>query len=362
VYVKSSAGEVLDYILEADDGGIYRLNNPEASTSLAIDRKWDSRIGTTNSLRVTEVNSVAYDSVNDIFFSGHQDTGSAEQPTTGALQWSAAVISATRTMKGDGQKNLFNIVDGKAFRYSMGNNLNSFYQRRFDNVNGAPSQFDLPADASGTNNIAQDLFPNLTSAGIGINDVNQMSTLGCFCQVPAEFSTVASHSDQMLFGYYDLYEMDTTNQIVTTVEAIPARNSDRFNFVSAVAYGGRGLNAAGTVVNDGRVIYAARGGNIAVRQAGKLFGDPLSNPNGFNVSKAFIRDIVVNPDEWRIAYAIDSTSIYRTKDGTNGQEWVKLKLGNLSDLTTEILSIEIYNPTNNPNDEIILVGGRGGVF
>ena len=75
-----------------------------------------------------------------------------------------------------------------------------------------------------------------------------------------------------------------------------------------------------------------------------------------------IRDIVVNPDEWRIAYAIDRKGIYRTKDGTNGIEWDKLNVGNLSSLTTELYSIEIYNPSNNPNDEVLIVGARGGVF
>src|SRR5262249_50725820 len=62
-------------MLEGDDGGIYRLNNPDQST-----RVWGSAQG---NLANTEFNSIAYDSAKNVLIGGAQDVGVSVQSLTG---------------------------------------------------------------------------------------------------------------------------------------------------------------------------------------------------------------------------------------------------------------------------------------
>ena len=59
-------------ILEADDGGIYRLINPSDDPALGDRRHW---ISLNNDLTITEFNSVGYDPVNQVILGGTQDVG-----------------------------------------------------------------------------------------------------------------------------------------------------------------------------------------------------------------------------------------------------------------------------------------------
>src|SRR5262249_19240515 len=75
-------------ILQANDGGIYRLVNPDNAST----RIWVSVIG---NLRVTEFHAIAYDPVSNIVFGGTQDNGTAVQTAPGSQTW-------TWTVGGDG--------------------------------------------------------------------------------------------------------------------------------------------------------------------------------------------------------------------------------------------------------------------
>src|SRR5205823_825199 len=66
--VFDTAGRLLD----ADDGGIYRLSLPFD----AANRQWSS---VNADLVITEILSLSYDPLNNVFISGEQDTGSAAQ-------------------------------------------------------------------------------------------------------------------------------------------------------------------------------------------------------------------------------------------------------------------------------------------
>ena len=68
------------HILEADDGGLYRLLNPGQP-----DQSWQSLNA---GLSLTEFYSVAYDTVNNRIIGGTQDIGVAVQPTSGSAAWS----------------------------------------------------------------------------------------------------------------------------------------------------------------------------------------------------------------------------------------------------------------------------------
>jgi hypothetical protein len=62
-------------LLQANDGGVYRLINPNDSPGLAA-RRWVAAVG---NLGTAEVNSVAYDHLNHVILSGTQDNGGVEQ-------------------------------------------------------------------------------------------------------------------------------------------------------------------------------------------------------------------------------------------------------------------------------------------
>ena len=68
-------------LLLGNDGGIYRLNTPDAIAT----RRWSSLNG---DLRTLEMHSVAYDPVSQVLFGGAQDNGTPIQTTPGSFTWS----------------------------------------------------------------------------------------------------------------------------------------------------------------------------------------------------------------------------------------------------------------------------------
>src|SRR5207248_5426980 len=67
-------------LLEGDDGGLFRLSNPNQTTG----RVWSSVHG---NLGTTEFLSVDYDNVNNTILAGAQDVGVAVQDPTGAASF-----------------------------------------------------------------------------------------------------------------------------------------------------------------------------------------------------------------------------------------------------------------------------------
>jgi len=97
------------YLIETDDGGIYRLQLtvPDGAGSkalTAVERKWQSMNGNLtaslagpNALALTEIGSIAYDTLNDIYFLGAQDIGSQQQGAAGDLQFQSIAVGDGNT-------------------------------------------------------------------------------------------------------------------------------------------------------------------------------------------------------------------------------------------------------------------------
>ena len=68
-------------LLEVDDGGIYRLENPGTPGS---SRKWVSLNG---NLQITEFHSIAYDPINHTILGGAQDNATPVQKARGSTTW-----------------------------------------------------------------------------------------------------------------------------------------------------------------------------------------------------------------------------------------------------------------------------------
>lgn len=319
-----------EYILETDDGGVYRLSNPENSS-----RIWSSRNG---SLRISEVYSVAYDRINNVFFVGTQDNGSLEQSSAGSnADWRAAVIGPnpnTNTdddMGGDGNTQGFGIVSGVPTRFSMGNNFSAFYAREFN-----------------SSNVLTNTHPANEIKLLNLNATDKKED--GFPTIP--FAINPKDSSRMVIGYNGLYESDTSGTKISEITNLPKRPSG--SVISAIAYG---------TLTARDVIYVSYNNVIGVRKqpaVAPAVGTKLDHAFEFPTEE-LIRDIVINPDDWMSAYAVGIRDVYRTTDG--GVSWAKIT-NNLADLNTDLFqAIEIYNPSTTSNsDEVLLIGGLFGVF
>ncbi len=113
-------------LLEGDDGGIVRLNNPAAKT-----RAW---VNLSGNMRDAEMLSVGYDPSNNVVFGGMQDIGTADQQAPGNQMFVGVLFG------GDG--NYYQQVDttsaaNNVFRYGSGNNILSLSRRVFGNPGGS---------------------------------------------------------------------------------------------------------------------------------------------------------------------------------------------------------------------------------
>jgi hypothetical protein len=116
-------------ILEADDGGIYRLTSPDNAAT----RAWSSLNG---NLADTELYSVAYDSLNNIIIGGAQDVGFSFQNTAGFPTWDTVKVGGIN-WEGDGQIAAVDTTSapGFALRYGSASSLFDFGYVTYDNTN-----------------------------------------------------------------------------------------------------------------------------------------------------------------------------------------------------------------------------------
>ncbi|HMF14029.1 MAG TPA: sialidase family protein, partial [Gemmataceae bacterium] len=324
-------GGVGGYLLEADDGGIYRFNSPHSPKV----RKWDSRNG---NIRVTEMWSAAYDSYSNVIFSGNQDNGSAQQSSSGSSTW-------TRILPGDGLVQAVGIESDRSVRYSMPNNFAGFTRNEFA-LNGNPLAVNtdvlLAAPGSSTR------FSGLTSA------VDQTATTGstpAFIQYVVNTLEGDVNQRRMLIGWDGLYESADRGDHLKPIAGGSA------DMVTALAYGGKEPNGA-TLIDRPDVIYVARRNCIYVREpvaAGQPFplGAALS-PGVVIAGAGTISDIVLDPNNWRTAYAIDSSHVYMTQDG--GHTWNLIR-GPAA--ASPYRTIEVVRTAG---QQVLLLGGLGGVY
>lgn len=300
-------------ILEGDDGGIYRLSTPGNTTT----QRWSSVIG---NMRVTEFYGVAYDPVNNTVLGGTQDVGTPRQSIPGDFTW-------PEVTQGDGGITQVDTttIPGSAIHYTSFQRFGAF-QRSVINSSST---------------VVSTTFVGLVVNGRAGLTLTQTDFNVQFIQ-PYVLNAVTPA--RMLIGTADLYESfnqgDTLNFLGGFANA----------FVRGMAYGGR----RGGVPNPD-VIYAGFGATLKVRTT--LTG-PLATMSAYRGGA--IEDIVLNPDDWQEAYIADTVGrVYRTTDG--GASFTDVT-ANLGTLVTDIRSIEIYGNTSSIGDEVIVVGGLGGVF
>ena len=265
-------------LLEADDGGLYRLTSP---TGLPGERYWESLNG---DLRISEIGGLEYDPINDIIFVGTQDNGSQQQNAPDSETW-RLVGGGDGNTQGLGIKTS---LDGSV-RYYLENNFNYLYRREY-----------------GPNN---NLISNTQVALAGLDATDKFQ--GFESNLPLAVNAV--NPALLALGRNHLYESADKGGTVTDLSTVagPAKVPPHAGKVTAIAYGGREGGAA-----KEKVMYVAATSQIMVRDANGVWGSAVQ------VGTGEIQQVVMDPDNWRIAYAVDASHVYVTTDG--GANWADI--------------------------------------
>jgi hypothetical protein len=301
-------------LIEADDGGVFRLINPAGSPSL-----WTNL---NRNLSVAQFYSTPYDHVLDVIFGGTQDTGSPRQTAPGSHTWSEVNL-------GDGGTagvGYFPWLGSEvSVQYTMGNNFGTF-ERHFSDgalelvLGGQLGLTGLAADDSG--------FSGFTTFAYEVN--------------PFSAARLA------IGGLTQLYESSDFGNNLTVIT--PAGVTG----VSAIAYGG----SLGGVANPD-LLYVGIGGDLYLRTtAGGAFSNLTAYPGGAP------QDIALDPDDWRSVYVTDGNAVYHSADSTAaGATWVNLNSAQqLGMAGGGLRTIEVFGGSPAIGDEILLAGGNNGVF
>jgi Ca2+-binding RTX toxin-like protein len=285
-------------LIETDDGGVYRRTDATSDAG-----GWFSSNG---NLNLVEFYSVDYDSVGNLLLGGTQDVGNIEQSATGSSNW-------VTVSQGDGT--VVNIDDSgvNSIRVSSAPQLSIPFGPRVRTRSAANAVVGADANA-----------PLVVAGGAPATIFNTDVNAAGASLIPFVAPWVMNNRSptRWLIGTYtSVWESTDGGATVTQTNfGAPAAGTA----VSALAYGGQRNSA-----NNLNVAYVGfHNGSIRVRTgAGNAVANfPLRSPAG---AVGEIRDIVIDPDDWMIAYAITPTQVFQTFDA--GVNWGNIT-GNLATL------------------------------
>jgi len=239
---RAAAFDANGNLLVGDDGGIYRLINPNNNDGT---RRWVSVNGT---LGVTEFFSVAYDSVNHIIFGACQDNSIPQQTMPGSIAW-----GANEDFARDGaQVGVDNIsTPGASVHYSSQDHLFIFRRRTYTSPTTVTEELSAlqiyvgPAYPNVTyqcNDVADDpqyRCINLVEGALTPNDPNDIGTIRFY----QSWQVNAGNGRRLLLGTDYLYESSDRGYHFTSLGGIVANSSgdpmpsQPVGQVTAYAYG-----------------------------------------------------------------------------------------------------------------------------
>jgi hypothetical protein len=395
-------------LLETDDGGIYRNNNPKSAMGV-----WNSVNG---NLGVSELTGVGYDPLNNVIIAGAQDNGTAVQSASSDRSW--------REIRG-GDGGLVQVdstsTQGNSTYFYTAQQLRSFSRQTRDSTNalvGTPTFLALrvvaqttlsptaPAvglattttltvtsaaqfPSSGTFMIVVDNETMTVTAGAGTNiwTVTRTDPVAHDPGAPIRLARAsrptlrvleANYLNKTVDGFYLPYVLNKVNPkrmlLGTTVLYESGNQGDDFIYpngltsvgsVTALAYGGylqtdTGLEPAPDVAYVGTAGNNSSGNRLFLRQVANGQFNPVAGYPGSTP-----RAIVLDPSDWKTVYVLDSNSrkVYRTLDATAANPIWQDITGNLTSTgglgVTGFRSIEIIGSGANAG---IFIGARGGVY
>jgi hypothetical protein len=306
-------------LLQANDGGIYRLNQPDSPS-----RQWVSLNG---NIRPTEIHSAAFDAVTRTAFAGTQDTGTPMQNQPNGYTW-------TEFLQGDG-----GVVDvdnksggaASSIRYTSFQFLGFFNRSTWSASNTLisgpiPLGLQIVSGAGAGQNLYQ-FDPNI--------------------QFYNPYVLNAVDPSRMLIGTANIYESrdrgDTLDDLVSTGKAI-----------SSLAYGGR---LYGVAYPDVFYVGTAGAGQPLIVHRASAGGaiTALANYPGGGV-----RDLVMDRQNYKKLFVVDEQNrVWASFD--EGLTWRDLT-ANLPSLLAQARTIELITPDGYGKQPVLVVGGLAGVF
>jgi Big-like domain-containing protein len=289
-------------LIEVNDGGIYRRTSPQNNTG-----DWFSING---NIQTTEFHDVAYDSnSNTILIGGAQDNGTSQQINTGSTTWNLV-------FGGDGGDvavdNITLASSNQSIRYFSSQNLGGFRRQVYDaNNNRVGPSVSLVTIAD----------PQFVTP-LELNAIN-----------PARL---------VIGGMNSVYESFNQGSTVTEING-PGANRN------AMAYGSR---------DNPDVLYVGSGTAVFMRT---MVGGDLAPTAPLPAGAGTIRDVALDIDDSRNAFAIDSNQVFRTTNA--GVSWTDITGNLVTQLGAGDFNTTEFVPGVAPTDnDLLLVGTNAGVF
>jgi hypothetical protein len=306
-------------LLEADDGGIYRLNNPNVAS-----RQWASLNG---NIRPTEMHSATFDAVSRIVFGGTQDTGTPMQSAPGSRTFNEFLV-------GDGG---VVAVDDTSANGASSIRYTSFFKLGFFNRS--------------TWSPANTLVSGPTALGLRI-----ISGPG------TGLTLFAFDPNIQFYNPYELNRIDPSRMLIGTANIYESRDrgdtlANLFaagKFISSLSYGGR-LNG---VANPDAFYVGTSGAGRPLILHRATAGGAITELTAYPGSG--VRDLVMDPQDTRHVYVVDDQNrVWASFD--EGATWRNLTANLPTFLPLQARTIELFSP-NATGRKILLVGGLGGAF
>jgi hypothetical protein len=317
-------------LLQANDGGIYRLVNPNTTAT----RQWLPAVG---NIRPTELHSVAFDPLSKVTFGGSQDNGTPYQLAPGGFLGNELFGGDGGVVAVDADQAAH---PGTTLRYSS-------------------SQFFGCCNAAGIGNFNRTTWnaANTRIGGfplVGLNIVagpGAGQTLYQFdpnIQFFNPYVLNAIDPSRMLIGTENIYESMNRGDSLNNLGATGASIGGAANCCHPMAYGGR-LNG----VDHPDVFYVGAGATIYHRVSASIIA--LSAYPGSTV-----RTIVMNPQNYRQVFVSDNQNqVWGSFD--EGTSWVDLTANFLS-LSSFIWTLEVFSPDATIRNTVLIAGGGDGIF
>ncbi len=308
-------------LLQVNDGGIYRLVNPN---SAAVTRQWVPVVG---DIRPTEIHSVAYDPLSEVVFGGTQDNGTAIQQAPVGFTWSELIQGDGGVVAVDADQAAH---PGTTVRYTSSQSLGSFNRTTWNAANTRIGGFTFVGlnivSGPGTGQTLFQFDPNI--------------------QFYNPYVLNAIDPSRMLIGTMNIYELLNRGDSLNNLGSAGQLIGGGFSFGQPLAYGGR-LNG----VADVNVFYVGAGATILHRVSGSIV--PLSAYPG-----SIVHTIVMNPQNYRQVFVADSQNrVWGSSD--EGASWVELTANLRPPLTSQVETIEVFSRDATIENTVLIAGGFG---
>jgi hypothetical protein len=309
-------------LLRGDDGGVYRLDNPDNATT----RQWVSLNG---NLRATEIHSVAFDPVSGVIFDGTQDNGTDVQFAPGGFTFGEFLGGDGGVVGVDAKTSAH---PGISIRYTSFQFFGFFNRSMWD---------------------ANNNFLGLTQVGLNIvagpGKGQNLLAFDPNIQFYQPFVLNSADPTRMLIGTAQLYESFNQGDSLTDLGGFNGSFVGNGLYGQPMVYGGM---SGGKANPD--VLYAGIGSQILFRQSMGALTNLPSYPGGT------VSTIAENPRDYKNIYVVD----------VNNQVWASFNkggsftnvTGNLGALSPQIDTLVLVSPTPDGSNDMLVAGGLGGVF